>query len=145
MNTHYCKEVSEYKIFEVLQHFGITSRFEGMFYYVYRSDQTILEIYERTPELNNDLLVQVIFNPIRITFYKLGDFLEKSQNGWIDLKDELPENYKMVLLFDRNGIQMFGYLENFKNGKTVRVDNLANPVSLDSFTHWMPLPKGPEL
>lgn len=60
--------------------------------------------------------------------------------GWINVKDRLPENREEVLTISR-GIYTIGF---FHNGWFEFYMGGAEPLTLE-ITHWMPLPKPPEV
>lgn len=84
-------------------------------------------------------------NMTAITYFALHDLLDtmptvkaEPDNGWISVKDRLPELYVDVLIFTKGG--------------TIAVDCLERIMSWgedfynyeQNVTHWMPLPKPPE-
>ncbi len=63
--------------------------------------------------------------------------------NWIDFKDEFPEEEGMVLLCNNlEGFVTAGYYENYFYGHCWKVN--GDSISIDEFTHWMPLPEPPK-
>jgi hypothetical protein len=57
-------------------------------------------------------------------------------NGWISVKDRLPEDIKPVLVWESQG---FAYVDNYLNG-----DWSIGSANGAIITHWMPLPEPPK-
>lgn len=67
----------------------------------------------------------------------------KNNDGWISIKDRLPDNYLSVLLFDSPDREIFvGYMD---AGGEFQLEGYSYEYSLGChFTHWMPLPEPPK-
>ena len=60
---------------------------------------------------------------------------------WISVKDRLPENYKTVLGYYKDGDMEF--LE-YRKGVFISYDEDGYPSEADYVTHWRPLPEPPK-
>ena len=56
--------------------------------------------------------------------------------GWISVKEKLPEDDAMVLVWEKQG---FAYNDKLVNG-VWKYGSLCDAI----ITHWMPLPEGPK-
>lgn len=67
----------------------------------------------------------------------------KNNDGWISVKDKLPDNYLSVLLFDAPDREIFiGYMD--ARGE-FQLEGYSYEYSLGChFTYWMPLPEPPK-
>lgn len=75
--------------------------------------------------------------------------------NWISVKDSLPENEDMVLIFpepdfDESGRKVLGYYAKYDGGTNgvkknnwYCLDTQGNDVQLECVTHWIPLPNRP--
>lgn len=78
---------------------------------------------------------------------------ESTNNGWTSVNDSMPEEFEDVLVVTRHGRISIAYLHEQivgMNGKKCTVWAISdseegNYLSLDIVTHWMPLPKNPNL
>ena len=67
-----------------------------------------------------------------------------NSNGWISVKERLPEDISDVLILSKEKESCVGYYRSSDNDW-----NMYNPccsfhMELHGVTHWMPLPKPPE-
>lgn len=75
---------------------------------------------------------------------------EARDDGWISVKDRLPEMAKNVLVATNRGIFMASRQHNLNGDGTINYDYLywvaAGPYyfSIDDVTHWRPLPEPPK-
>ena len=67
--------------------------------------------------------------------------IRKQLPHWISVEDELPHYLDHVLCVNKYGIQMVGYLTDYKEGG-FRCESGMD--SCDYITHWMPLPTPPK-
>ena len=65
------------------------------------------------------------------------DALEQD-NGWISVKDRMPELFKNVLTIDNEGKIFINWLEEIREWKSYFA------YGGESVTHWRPLPEPPE-
>ena len=76
-----------------------------------------------------------------------ADVVEQEQeskplNGWISVKDRLPEDESDVLAYSRIGEEFRIYPACYSNG--VWLDCVFNAPATDTTTHWMPMPNPPK-
>ena len=93
-------------------------------------DGLLAKVQETLPD--NEKLTRNEVKQFEAIFSKL---LEVSNNGWISVKDRLPEEGKEVLVWND---ESFCYVDEIKNGKW-RI-----PGDYSGNTHWMPLPEPPQ-
>ena len=69
---------------------------------------------------------------------KAGQYVANAPtiNGWISVKDRLPENYKAVLTCDKYGMIHENWLLATKTGVSWSIGY--------HITHWMPFPEPPK-
>lgn len=77
-----------------------------------------------------------------------ADVVEQEQeskllNGWISVKDRLPEDESDVLAYSRIGEEFRIYPACYSNG--VWFDCVFNAPATDTTTHWMPMPNLPKM
>lgn len=59
-------------------------------------------------------------------------------NGWVSVKDRLPEDTKQKIVFHKRGVSFAYFSGNYW------WSSIGGRHSLDTVTHWMPLPEPPE-
>ena len=72
--------------------------------------------------------------------------IAKADNGWISVKDRMPNLYHMVLITGRNSVGgSFGVIKGSYDGDEWYRDDIAQYTNSreDVITHWMPLPEPP--
>jgi len=71
----------------------------------------------------------------------------KYNNGWISVKDRLPEHNQFVLASDKNGNMMVVRCDINRNGENL-IDYVFMMTDLTrqviGVSHWMPLPEMPK-
>ena len=65
--------------------------------------------------------------------------LESAQPKWISVEDRLPERFKDVLVFSRNGSVTWTEVAHLTRNQWWRVG-----IPMINVTHWMPLPEPPK-
>lgn len=68
------------------------------------------------------------------------------KSEWISVEDRLPEEEKIVIVFDLYQGITTGYVENnvFISPDIICDGNNIIEIDLQQVTHWMPLPEAPE-
>jgi len=64
---------------------------------------------------------------------------EEGKPKWISVKERLPENDKMVLIFDDKDNLDFGIYDQ----RWIAYFNIYRNIKSWEVTHWMPLPESP--
>ena len=98
----------------------------------------IEELSERADELGEELTAAMEL------VHKRNDKIEKLKDAvphWISVEERLPDYLDHVLCVNKFGIQMVGYLTDYKEGG-FRCESGMD--SCDYITHWMPLPQPPK-
>ena len=59
-------------------------------------------------------------------------------SGWVSVKDRLPDDTKQKIVFHKRGVSFAYFSGNYW------WSSIGGRHSLDTVTHWMPLPEPPE-
>ncbi len=62
--------------------------------------------------------------------------------NWINTKDQVPDYYKVVIVFD--GCNIYYEYHRLSNGEDEYYGNTNNDFIIYEVTHWMPLPEKPK-
>ena len=67
-------------------------------------------------------------------------------NGWISVKDRLPENEQYVILWTKTGVMKYAkYLDDEPHRPWITYDENGSCRAWDNVvTHWMPMPEPPK-
>lgn len=60
-------------------------------------------------------------------------------NEWISIKERLPDKHKEVLCYRESDGIIISYLSWMLDGEPIWCDEVSD------YTHWIPLPKPPEI
>lgn len=74
----------------------------------------------------------------------LDIFLEDKMDTWINIKDDLPAQYKWIVFYDPRMTYLSSMIEICIGVRKEKGVWESNGVETKSVTHWQPLPKNPK-